>query len=99
MADPSLQEAHKTIIDGLDLAHLAGHLTSLGAVAMVFLGALPALAALGAVIWYCIAIYETKTFQAWRARARARKRLAKMVLARKNQAIRRKTKARNIRNA
>lgn len=35
--------------------------------------ALPAMAALGAVIWYVIQILESKTVQAWLARRRERK--------------------------
>lgn len=74
MSDHSpLSEVHKTILDGLDLGHLTGHLVSLGAIVGVVAGVLPALAALGAVIWYCIAIYETKTFQSWRRRRHARR--------------------------
>jgi len=64
---------HKSILDGLDLGHLTAHLISLGAVVGFFIGLLPALAALGAVIWYVIAIYETRTVQDWRERRRNRR--------------------------
>lgn len=64
---------HQSILDGLDLGHLTAHLISLGALFGYFVGVLPALAALGAVIWYGIAIYETRTVQDWLARRRQRK--------------------------
>lgn len=65
-----LSEAHRAIFEGLDAGHMTGHLVSLGAIVGVVAGLLPALAALGAVIWYGIAIYETKTVQNWLHRNR-----------------------------
>lgn len=56
-----------------DLGHITGHVVSAGAIFGAFLGILPALAALGAVIWYAIAIYETHTVQSWLKRWRERK--------------------------
>lgn len=56
-----------------DLGHITGHAVSLGAIFGAFLGILPALAALGAVIWYVLAIYETRTVQTWLQRRRERK--------------------------
>ncbi len=56
-----------------DLGHIVGHSVSLGALFGYFVGALPALAALGAVIWYAIAIYETRTVQDFLARRKERK--------------------------
>ncbi len=41
----------------------AGHIISFGATVAVIAGILPTIAALGAVIWYAIAIFETKTVQ------------------------------------
>lgn len=64
---------HRSIFDGLDLGHLTAHLISVGALVGYFVGLLPALAALGAVIWYGIAIYETRTVQEWLARRRQRR--------------------------
>lgn len=55
-----------------DLGHVTGHAISLGAIFGAFLGILPALAALGAVVWYGIAIYETRTVQAFIKRWRER---------------------------
>lgn len=55
------------------LGHVTGHALSLGAIFGVLTGVLPVLAALGAVIWYIIAIYETQTVQTWLQRRRARK--------------------------
>ena len=65
---------HSSIIDGLDLGHVTGHLLSMGSLLAVFAGFLPAIAAFGAFIWYCISIYETKTFQAWLHRRRLKRR-------------------------
>lgn len=80
--DPSpLHDAHKSLLDGLDLGHLAGHIVSLGAVFGYFIGLLPALAALGAVIWYTIAILETRTVQSYfrRRRFKGKQRRAAVV--------------------
>lgn len=99
MSDHGVYDAHRTILDGLDLGHLAGHGISLVAILGVFTGVLPALAALGAVIWYMISIYETRTFQSWRARQRAKKRLARFVLLKGKAAERRKEKTRLQRQA
>lgn len=75
MADTpnALGEAHRAIIESLDWSHTAGHLISLGSIGAVLAGFLPGLAALGAVVWYSIAIWETRTVRHWRQeRARAK---------------------------
>ncbi len=62
------------VIDGLDWAQLTGHLVSMGAIVGTIVGLIPALAALAAVIWYVIAIWETKTVQGWLHHRRLKKR-------------------------
>ncbi len=52
----------------------AGHTISLAAIAGVIAGALPTVAALGAVLWYAIAIFETKTVQNFLYRVGLKKR-------------------------
>lgn len=69
----NIGEIHRSIFDGLDLGHAAGHAVSLGTLLGVVAGVLPALAALGAVIWYGIAIYETKTVQSLLHRRKQRR--------------------------
>lgn len=77
MSDHSLTDAHRDLFNGLDLGHITGHVVSAAAILGVVAGVLPALAALGAVVWYGISIYETKTVQRWlRARRRRKARRA-----------------------
>lgn len=51
---------------------VAAHVISLGAILGSFAGILPPLAALGAFVWYCIQIYESKSFQNWLAKMRGK---------------------------
>ena len=46
-----------------DLSHLLGHLFSAGAIIGTFSGWLPGIAAVVALVWYVIQIYESKTAQ------------------------------------
>lgn len=55
-----------------DHLQVTGHIISLGAIISSMVGLLPAIAALGAIIWYMVSIYETKTVQDWLARRRER---------------------------
>jgi hypothetical protein len=73
MSDHSIGEAHRDLVNGLDLGHIAGHVVSLGSVLAVLAGLLPVIAAFGAVVWYAISIYETKTVQRWLRSRRRRK--------------------------
>ena len=50
-----------------------GNVLSLGAIVGTVMGWLPAVAAVVALIWYVIQIVESKTFQRWYSRRRARK--------------------------
>jgi len=52
----------------MDWDHLntwLGNLFSAGAIVGTLLGWLPVLAALIGAVWYCVQIYESKTFQSW----------------------------------
>lgn len=51
------------IFDGLDVDHLFAHIASLGAIFATIAGWLPSIAALVAVLWYVLQIYESKTVQ------------------------------------
>lgn len=51
----------------------AGNIISVGAIAGSWLGHIPALAAIVALIWYLIQIYESLTVQRWLANRRVRK--------------------------
>lgn len=54
---------------------------AVGAVAILgaFLGYMPALAALGALVWYCVQVWESKTVQGWwRQRRQRRKSLERL---------------------
>lgn len=51
---------------------------SAGAIIGAILGLLPALAALGAIVWYLIQIYESRTFQHWIANLRMKNRARKL---------------------
>ena len=44
----------------LDLSHILGHLFSAGAIIGTFSGWLPGVAAVVALVWYVIQIYESK---------------------------------------
>lgn len=52
-----------TALGSLSPTDVAGHTISVASLVGILAGVLPALAALGAVVWYAIAIYETKTMQ------------------------------------
>lgn len=54
-----------------------GNGLSLGAIATTMLGLTPAVAAIVAIIWYSIQIYESATVQKWFAKRRLR-RLARL---------------------
>jgi hypothetical protein len=61
---------------------IAGNLVSAGAILGTFLGYLPAIAALGAIVWYCIQVYESRTVQRWlrlRRHRLRRKRLGRPI--------------------
>ena len=47
----------------LDLSHILGHIFSAGAIIGTFSGWLPGVAAIVALVWYAIQIYESKTMQ------------------------------------
>lgn len=49
-----------------------GNGVSLGAIVTSFMGLVPALAALVALLWYLVQIYESKTVQVWIAKRRLR---------------------------
>lgn len=51
------------VIDGFSVTAIVG----------VFVGALPTIAAVVALVWYLIQIYESKTFQNWYQKRRARR--------------------------
>lgn len=55
-----------------DHAVIAAHAISVAAILGTFAGWLPPLAALAAIIWYAINIYESKTVQAWLAQRRGK---------------------------
>jgi hypothetical protein len=61
----------------IDMDHLIGHLASLGAVVGIFMKLLPAFTAFAALVWYAVAIYETKTVQRmiahWKEKRHARR--------------------------
>lgn len=58
----------------LDVSYWLGHGLSLGAIAMTIAGVLPAVAALVAVIWYTIQIYESNTAQKWLEKRRMKRK-------------------------
>ena len=64
----------------LDLSHLLGHIFSAGAIIGTFIGWLPGVAAVVALIWYMIQIYESKSVQNW-LRTRRMRRLAAYKIA------------------
>jgi hypothetical protein len=55
----------------------AVHVPPIGLIFAAFVGLLPTVAALVAVVWYCILIWESATLKEWRL-AHARKALAKV---------------------
>lgn len=59
-----------------DVSHWAGHILSLFAIVGSFAGLFPAIAALAAVIWYVINIYESRTVQTWVQRRHERRIVA-----------------------
>lgn len=52
----------------------AADVASITAILGTFMGVLPALAALGALCWYVVQIWESKTVQGWWRQRRQRKR-------------------------
>lgn len=60
---------------------------SAGAIIGAIIGYLPALAALGAVIWYIIQIYESRTFQHWIANTRMKYRARKLARLKARQKV------------
>jgi hypothetical protein len=69
--------SHKALTTVIDFA-------SAGAILTAFLGYLPPIAALAAIIWYVVQTYESKTVQRWvrlRRWKRARKRRLEKALA------------------
>ena len=50
----------------LDLDHLFAHITSAGAIVGTIRGELPEVAAVVALAWYLIQLWESKTVQNWR---------------------------------
>lgn len=53
------------------------HVAPIGLILASFVGLLPSVAALVAIIWYCILIFESETMKGWRTK-RALKKLAKI---------------------
>lgn len=65
----------------LDLSHWIGHGLSLAAILSTLAGLLPAIAALAAVVWYAVQIYESETCQKWLDKRRMKwkaRRIAKL---------------------
>jgi|SRR6185369_6946167 len=65
--------------DQFDLSHWVGHLVSAGAIVGAIVGYLPAVAALVAVIWYLVQLYESHTIQRY-LRSRRERKIAKLTL-------------------
>jgi predicted aconitase len=59
MSAPSIQP----MFDGFDMTHWSGHVLSLLATVGAVVGVLPAIAAFAGLVWYCIQIWESKSFQ------------------------------------
>jgi F0F1-type ATP synthase membrane subunit b/b' len=68
MSAPSVQP----LFDGIDTSHWGGHVLSLFATVGAVVGILPAIAAFAGLVWYCIQIWESKSFQKLLIRRRAR---------------------------
>lgn len=60
---------------------------SVGAVVGVILGLLPAIAALGAAVWYLIQIWESRTCQHWIANRRMKYRARKIARLKAKQKV------------
>jgi len=60
-------------MDNHTLSQWVGNVVSAGAIITSFLGVLPVLGAIIAIVWYAIQIRESKTYQDWRAGRRQRK--------------------------
>ncbi len=54
-----------TVDQHLKAVNAAADVISAGAIVGTFLGYLPPLAALAAIVWYAIQVWESKTVQAW----------------------------------
>jgi len=59
--------------DQFDLSHIIAHIFSGSTIVVAFLGYFPAVAAIVALIWYGIQIYESHTVQRWLSTRRERK--------------------------
>jgi hypothetical protein len=66
-----------TPTDPLPIGNWLGHIVSLFAIGGSLFGLIPALAALLAVIWYALEIYENRTVQRW-VRARKLRKLVRL---------------------
>lgn len=62
---------------GNQINQWVGNVVSVGAIVGTFMGWAPAIAALVALLWYCIQIYESATAQRWLMSRRLR-RIAKL---------------------
>lgn len=76
---------------GAAMDHVAfnwtGHGVSLVSILLTVAGVLPALAALFAVIWYMVQIYESYTFQRWAEKRRALKKAKRIARLRAEQKV------------
>lgn len=61
-----------TPTDPSSVGSWTGHIVSLFAIGGSFFGLIPALAAILAVIWYSLEIYDNRTVRVWRANWRIR---------------------------
>jgi hypothetical protein len=64
-----------------------GHAVSLAALAAVFAGLLPAIAAAASAIWFAVQIYESRTFQHWNRNRQMRSRAKKLARLRAREKI------------
>lgn len=62
------------------ILNYTGDAVSAGAIVGAFIGFLPALAALGGILWYAIQIYESKTVQKMIRLRRMRQRLKRLTV-------------------
>jgi hypothetical protein len=92
--------------DQLDASHMAGHLLSSGATLIAILGifgaALGVVSGMAGLIWFCLQIWENRTFQHWimnrrmvsRARKVARLKAREKILVAKIEALQMQRQAR-----
>jgi len=62
-----------------DLSHWVGHLVSVGAIIGTIAGYLPAVAAIIAMLWYLVQLYESGTVQSY-LRGRRDRKIAKLTM-------------------